>query len=445
MISRPLPVAAEPLLRSPDYSDLSLAPKGPHSPRGPRATAEELHTVFTSFDLNPESVRVLGALGPQSPRFHAVGPDECLIGRRFESLDAELSESGAFLLAVEGRPDDRRLAMWRNALWPLLHVGAVLRVEGGKAKRVTLGGTEKLEGDFDFEGAVLFARRTSHVMSQDATVEKFDRNASNWDGTPGGAGYPHFRWMRRFVGRFGHMTPPAREEGTRLRVLDFGCGAGWVGIEAAKVLGNVHLSSFDPSPEMVKITEANARAAGIDAFEGRTGFGEDPPFGADKSEPFDVVFSSGVASFSPDIQTWLDGLVATLRPGADLIIGDIHPSSKGFERRRRRKPLLPVREMNAFSREEIRKGLEVRGLVHVKNGAYQLTRPIPEAMHVNETKLKGLLTYPLLWANRVATWLDGSFGSPMQDRFDSWVMHLGKPEVVEQETAAESTAKERPA
>ena len=49
-------------------------------------------------------------------------------------------------------------------------------------------------------------------------------------------------------------------------------------------------------------------------------------------------------------------------------------------------------------------------------------------MHVNETKLKGLLTYPLLWMNKLMTALDGSFGSPMQDRFDSWVMHLTAPE-----------------
>jgi hypothetical protein len=178
---------------------------------------------------------------------------------------------------------------------------------------------------------------------------------------------------------------------------------------------------------MVRITGENAAKLGIASFEGRPGFGEAPPFPADGEEPYDLVISSGVVSFSPDVPRWLDGLVATLAPGADLIIGDINPHSRGFERRRRRKPLLPVREMNARPREEIRRELEARGLVHLRSGAYQLTRPIPEAMHVNETRLAGVLTHPLLAANRIATFVDASFGSPMQDQFDSWVMHLRMP------------------
>lgn len=426
---RPMPIAssaASAPLRSVDSAAFSLAPRGPHSPRGPLATAGELETAFAAFGVVPESVRELGTKGPQGARYHVVGPEELLVGRRFAALDAELSDNAPFMLAVEGRPDDARLAMWRNALWPLIHVGAILRVEGGRARRITLGGSEKVEGDFPFEGVVLFGRRTTHVMSPDATVEKFDKNASNWDGTPGGAGYPHFRWMRRLVGRF--VRPQATGHEGPLRILDFGCGAGWVGIEASKGLANVELSAFDPSPEMVKIAESNAKKEGVGAFVGRTGFGEEPPFGTEHGEPFPLVISSGVVSFSPDVEQWLDGLTSTVEPGGTLVIGDIHPGSSGFRRRRRRKPLLPVREMNARSRESIRAGLEKRGFVHIRSGAYQLTRPVPEAMHVNETRLGGILTYPLLWANRLATWLDGAFGSPLQDRFDSWVMHLERRE-----------------
>lgn len=422
-MSNALPVARPAPLRTVDSAAFSLAPRGPHSPRGPRATAAELAGAFAAFGLAPEAVQPLGAKGPQGPRFHVVGPDEILVGRRFAPLDQELGHSSPFLLCVEGRPDDRRLAMWRNAMWPMVHVGAILRVHSGRATRSTLGGTERLEGEFDFEGAVLFGRRTHHVMSPDATVEKFDRNATGWDGKPGSAGYPHFRWMRRFVGRYARPKVPA--DGP-LRVLDFGCGAGWVGIEACKGHAQVALSAFDPSPEMVRIAGANARNEGIEAFDGRTGFGEDPPFGGEHSDAFPFVLSSGVVSFSPDVERWLDGLAATVAPGGDLVVGDIHPGSKGFRRRRHRKPLLPVREMNARSRESIRAGLEARGFEHVRSGAYQLTRPIPEAMHVNETRLKGLLTHPLLWVNRLCSWLDGAFGSPMQDHFDSWVMHLRK-------------------
>lgn len=411
---------------NPDPQNSPDSPRGPHSPRGPLAGIAELAEPIRALGESPDSVTQLGAGGPTGPRFHTVGRGELLVGRRFESLHSELGHDSAFFLAVEGEASDKDLAAWRNALWPLVHVGAVLRTQGGTGILTTMGGSEKLPQSFDFDGAVLFGRRKDHVMSPDATVEKFDRNAKGWDGDPSGSGYPHFRWMRRFVGTY--AKPHARPEGRPLRVLDFGCGAGWVGIEAAKAFGNVELGSFDPSPEMVKITGANAAKQGIDRFDGRVGFGEAPPFGGDKSDRFDFVLSSGVVSFSPDVETWMDGLMSTLAPGADLVIGDIHPHSGGFRRRRQRKPLLPVREMNARSREEIRLGLEARGMRHVQSGAYQLTRPIPEAMHVNETKLKGVLTYPLLWANKLATAIDGSFGSPMQDRFDSWVMHLRAPE-----------------
>ncbi len=408
-----------------------LAALGPHSPRGPRVGLSELRSAFEAFGLLPREVAELGSDAEPGHRFHVVGPEEILVGRRFSSLDAELAEDSAFMLVLEGQADDRRIAAWRNSLWPMVHVGAILRCHGGKAQRTTLGGTEKVDGDFQVEATGLFGRRTEHVMSPEATVEKFDRNAAGWDGQPGGPGYPHFRWMRRFVGHF-VRTMPKPKDGQPVRVLDFGCGAGWVGIEIAKAIGRVELSSFDPSPEMVKITGKNAEKEGVQHFDGRVGFGEAPPFGGvhegATDERFDYVVSSGVVSFSPDVEAWMDGLVATLAPGADLVVGDIHPGSKGFLRRRSRKPLLPVREMNARTREAIRGGLEARGLKHVRSGAYQITRPIPEAMHVNETKLKGLLTYPLLWLNKLMTAVDGSFGSPLQDRFDSWVMHLTAPE-----------------
>ena len=57
---------------------------------------------------------------------------------------------------------------------------------------------------------------------------------------------------------------------------------------------------------------------------------------------------------------------------------------------------------------------------------YQLTFPVPQAMHWSETRLKGLLTWPLLAINRVSAAVDASLGSPAQDQFDSWVMRLRK-------------------
>lgn len=401
---------------------------GPHPAPGPLPTVGELAPVLEALGQPAGAVLPLGTPNSQGPRLHVVGPGELLIGKRLRTLDAELGNGDALYLVLMGPSDESRLATWRNALWPLLHVNQLATVSGGAATVRTLGSRDRSQVDSALELSVLVGRRRTHVMSADETVTKFDLNATGWDGTPGSAGYPHFRWMRRHVGRFVAPRLVRESADEQVRILDFGCGAGWTGLEAALSSPGAHLSSFDPSPEMVRITGENAARLGIESFEGRPGFGEAPPFPREGEEPYDLVISSGVVSFSPDVDRWLDGLVATLAPSADLVIGDINPHSRGFERRRRRKPLLPVRELNARPREEIRRALEARGLVHMRSGAYQLTRPIPEAMHVNETRLAGVLTRPLLMANRVATFVDASFGSPMQDHFDSWVMHLRRPE-----------------
>ncbi|MGD2017697.1 MAG: class I SAM-dependent methyltransferase [Planctomycetota bacterium] len=411
-----------------EHTSLTAPPRGPHSPRGPLPTAEELAPVFAAVDLDPAEVLPLGVGGAPSHRFHVVGPEEVLVGKRLRSLDAELGEEDTFLLVVMGPSDPARLAMWRNAVWPLLHVNEVASFESGAAVRRTLGQKQRDTSPTSLQLSVLLGRRRAHVMSASSTISKFDQNAVGWDGRPGSAGYPHFRWMRRYVGRYVKPRLVRDDPSGKVRILDFGCGAGWTGLEAALAAPGCHLSAFDPSPEMVRITAQNAEREGVADFDGRAGFGEDPPFPREGEEPYDLVISSGVVSFSPDVDRWLDGLVGTMAPGGDLIIGDINPHSRGFQRRRRRKPLLPVREMNARSREEIRAGLEARGLTHERSGAYQLSRPVPEAMHVNETRLGGVLSHPLLAANRMATFVDSSFGSPLQDHFDSWVMHLRAPE-----------------
>ncbi|MCA8978928.1 MAG: class I SAM-dependent methyltransferase, partial [Planctomycetes bacterium] len=272
-----------------------------------------------------------------------------------EAIDSALAPDGLVLVGVAGKPSDEELSEVRNRLWPLLHVVALYELSAEGTHRRTNARRELVDPDACAPCTLLAARRRTHVMSPDATVEKFDQNAAGWNGEAGSAGYPHFRWMRKHVALFADV-PPGK------RILDFGCGAGWVGIEAALRFEARELAFFDPSPEMVRIAEDNCRTAGIAHFTGRTGFGEAPPFADD--EPFDLVLSSGVISFSPDPERWFSGLLACLAPGGQLVIGDIHRDSRGMRRRRRVKPLLPVRELNAWTRDEVRRELERRGLVH---------------------------------------------------------------------------------
>ena len=239
---------------------------------------------------------------------------------------------------MPGRPSDADLARARNDLWPACHVVRVYRAVEGRLARETMDGVEQIGGDVIDEvlrdSCILAARTRAHVMSPSFTTEKFDANAVGWNGFPGSPGYPHFRWMRRFVGRFAQADPGAR-------ILDFGSGAGWVGIEAALATPDSTLCSFDPSPAMVALASENAREVGLERFEGAVGFGEDPPFPRAGEPPFDLVISSGVLSFSPDLARWLDGLASTLAPGGTLVIGDLNPASRGMESRRRHKPCSP--------------------------------------------------------------------------------------------------------
>lgn len=343
-------------------------------------------------------------------------PDTCALLRH-------LAKDGLLLIQLlDQDPSDASLAALRNRLCPIFHAIAIFRTKQKETRRRSLSGDATLASPASKDGCVIALRTRSWVMSPAATVEKFDQNASGWNGNPKSAGYAHFRWMRRHVALF---APAPRHPGAR--VLDFGSGAGWVGIEAAKGLDSPQLCFFDPSPEMVRHATDNAHNVGISKATGRTGFGEAPPFPKEGEERFDLVISSGVLSFSPDLDSWFDGLAAAIKPGGTLIIGDINPSSRGFARRRASRPLLPVRELNGRPHSEVRERLEGLGFTHRATAGYQLSFPVPELMYLSESKLGGILNPPLLLLNKLMASLDRKLGHPFGKSFDSWVMHFDAP------------------
>ncbi len=389
---------------------------------------DDLAPLWSHFDLDIQRINVVDAADPSQDR-PAVqrGPGSVLVAQVGYSPDVTAAvrtyrNRGNPLLAPDGTvmvylKDARPVAeitRWRNALWPWLHVVAHGRLEPGKATVDTLGARTELALPLQKRGHLLVARRREHVLSAANTVLKFDKNAGGWNPTPGSRGWAHYRWMRRYVGTFAPVKAGAR-------VLDFGCGAGWCGIEAALSAADTSLSMFDPSPELCQGAEANARSAGLKQVSVRPGFGEEPPFPAKDEARFGHVISSGVVSFAPDFKRWFDGLADTIAPGGTLVIGDVHRESKGMRSRRQRKPLIAAREMNGMTREEARAELEARGFRFVKAAGYQLTSPWPEAMHVSDTKLGGALT-PLILA-----WNKISAGGGDPGRFDSWVMQFSAP------------------
>jgi SAM-dependent methyltransferase len=390
-----------------------------------------LGVVLEDLAIRADRVRALDQEpgGRRSDSTHALGGVPAGVGdaegvaREVVALASERSsQDGALLLLLHGPRTDPELARWRNALWPFAHVSVLYRLSHGGIDRENLQGRTRMRGGTGIHGVLLVGHRREHVLSPEATVQKFDRNAAGWDGDPASPGYPHHRWMRRFVADFAGME--------RLRaaraILDFGCGAGWVGIEAARQAPGAALAAFDPSSEMVRLAAENARASGVSRFEARTGFGEEPPFPAAGEERFDLVISSGVWSFAPDAERWIDGLAGTVAPGGTLVLGDIHRDSKGMRRRRASKPILPARELNARTREEARAALERRGFRFEAWGGYQLTRPVPELRHLSEERLGGALNPALLAWNRRSAAREMRSGSKHPDRFDSWVVRFAR-------------------
>ena len=397
-------------------------------------SAEDFAPILADLEIDPSALQLVDpAPPPASDRkpLPALVLGSVLVGQIGAGLDISaatrayqkrtdptLPKDGWALFFLKDQRSESELARWRNAFWPWLHLVALYRIQSGGIERESLQGRSKLEGTCVKDGVLLALRRREHVLSPEATIAKFDHNAPGWNGEPGKPGWKHHRWMRRYVGVFAGASSPSRVAGRALSILDFGCGAGWVGIEAALLAKDARLAAFDPSPEMVRLAGINARENGIERFEGRTGFGEDPPFGREKEERFDLVISSGVVSFSPDPERWFDGLARCVKKGGTLVIGDIQRESRGMQRRRQAKVFLPAREMNAKTPSEARAALEKRGFTVVRQAGYQLTWPIPQAMHWSDQKLGGALSPLLLLANKSLA------GRLAPERYDSWVLQL---------------------
>jgi 2-polyprenyl-3-methyl-5-hydroxy-6-metoxy-1,4-benzoquinol methylase len=325
------------------------------------------------------------------------------------------AEPGLPVLAViAGHPGDQELAALRNTLWPTRHLAALYRVDtDGTVRRTTLGGREALAGRADGPATVLYVVHRDDALGRQATRTKFDANAPGWNGNPGAPGYGHYRWMRRLVAQ-------VARPGTGSRVLDAGCGTGWVGIEAARVGASV--SAFDPSPAMVELARQNAASLGLD-LDARVGFVEQPPF----ERPFEIVLNSGVISFAPDPLAYLHGLDGLVAPGGLLVIGDIHPAGHGFRRRRRTHPLLPTRELNGLERASAERMLTAMGYRIEARRYYQLSYPVPQLMALCERRGLAAGCALLLALNRAASALDAAFGSVAGGCFDSWILRARKP------------------
>ena len=359
----------------------------------------DLSPILADLELGERRLPVVPLAGVDADLAPLLRPDD-------EGADG-------LLAVIPGRPDDLALAGLRDRLWPHRHLTAIYRVAAdGSTTRTALAGRVRLPAPVaGGPCTVLFLRTRDAALGRATTVAKFDANAEGWNGVPGTPSYGHFRWMRRLLALVARPM-------TGLAALDAGCGAGWVGIEAGHL--GAMASAFDPSPAMVEIAKANAASEGVD-LDARVGFVEDVPF----ERPFELVLNSGVISFAPDAEAYLDCLDRLLAPGGTLVIGDLNPASRGF-RRRRRRPLLPARELNGLRRDEVETALRARGYGIEGRWYYQLSFPLPEAMALSEQRFGGLGCRLALALNRLTTATDHAMGSVFESQFDSWILRARK-------------------
>jgi ubiquinone/menaquinone biosynthesis C-methylase UbiE len=104
-------------------------------------------------------------------------------------------------------------------------------------------------------------------------------------------------------------------------VLDVGTGPGRLLIALAQSRPDLRLVGVDPSEDMVALSRANLKAAGVaDRARVQTGFAEDLPF---PPESFDLVVSTLSAHHWADSASALSEQARVLRPGGQLRIYDL--------------------------------------------------------------------------------------------------------------------------
>ena len=100
------------------------------------------------------------------------------------------------------------------------------------------------------------------------------------------------------------------------RVLDLGCGRGAVLFPAAQAVGPTgRVVGIDLAPRMAELTQADAKARGLEHVTALAGDAERPDFGA---ESFDAILAGLVIFFLPDAAGALRRYAELLAPGGRL-------------------------------------------------------------------------------------------------------------------------------
>jgi SAM-dependent methyltransferase len=133
---------------------------------------------------------------------------------------------------------------------------------------------------------------------------------------------PAFRFeAEEFVDRLVQIVPLS----PRTRVLDFGCGVGFVAASLAPLVG--HVTLWDASPQMRRRAAAtlfaipNARVLEVEPAE-------------EAIQPFDLIVVNSVIQYMTrtEVRRWLPSWRRLLAPGGRLVIADVVPAGRAAYR-----------------------------------------------------------------------------------------------------------------
>ena len=152
-------------------------------------------------------------------------------------------------------------------------------------------------------------------MSSADDIAAWDRAATTYAATVGGEADPFFRRFRPFLDL-------QVQDWQGRRVLDLGCGHGWLaGLLAAR---GAQVTGVDGSAELIDLARTHHPGTRFDVVD-LTG-GLPPDLG-----PFDVVVCHMVLMDVPQVDVLLHDVTAALAPGGVLLASILHPAFFGQE------------------------------------------------------------------------------------------------------------------
>lgn len=167
----------------------------------------------------------------------------------------------------------------------------------------------------------------------------FDQKAADWNDRPG---------VRKNAANFCEEVRRSVEIRSDMRILDFGCGTGLVGLSFASEVRTVGL--LDISHGMIEATRKSIAEQMITNTE----VYEDDVRNI-TAEPFDLVLAALVLHHVEDLDSTIEGIKKVMKPGAQLVACEFDPSQAPHN------PHI----VTIYSEEQLKAKFEAAGFVEV--------------------------------------------------------------------------------